>query len=269
MNLDDRMKHYESTVGSRLVLRCPAIVRCDGRAFHTFTKPFERPFDGLFRSLMVKTAQHLCEEISTARFAYGQSDEISILLIDYTRFETDQFFDGKVQKLASVIASEATVAFNEALWKVVNFPIPAFADMVEPLKKSLFKATFDARVFSVPERDAGNYFIWRQQDAIRNSVQSLGQAHFSHKELQGKSAEEIKTMLIDKPQSTDEPWISWESQPAEFKYGFTVQNYKTDSISCGSLNAEFPGSVLSRWVHAPAIVFDGGFFHQFLEPEED
>ncbi len=255
MNLDDRMKHYESTVGSRLTLRCPAILRCDGRAFHTFTKPFERPYDGIFRSLMVKTAQHLCEKISTARFAYGQSDEISILLIDYARFETDQFFDGKVQKLASVIASEATVAFNQALWKVVNCPIPAFADLAKPLEKSLFKATFDARVFSIPERDAGNYFIWRQQDAIRNSVQSLGQAHFSHKELQRKSAEDIKAMLIDKPKSTDDPWVSWEAQPEEFKYGFLVRHFASAEAS-------------SQWIHCSAPVFDNGYFYQLLEPEE-
>lgn len=259
MNLDDRMKHYERSVGSQLTLRCPAICRIDGRAFHTFTKPFARPYDGIFRSLMVKTAQHLCEKISTARFAYGQSDEISILLIDYTRFETDQFFDGKVQKLASVIASEATVAFNEALWKVVNSPVPAFREIAESLAGSLFRATFDARVFSVPERDAGNYFIWRQQDAIRNSVQSLGQAHFSHKELQGKSNDDIKAMLTDKPKSTDEPWISWESQPNEFKYGFTVQHFAS---------ADFP-PISSQWMHSPAQIFDNGFFHRFLEPEEE
>ncbi len=256
MNLDDRMKRYELSFSQHLIHRCPAICRLDGRAFHTFTKPFERPYDSVFRALMVKTARHLCEKISTARFAYGQSDEISILLIDYTRFETDQFFDGKVQKLASVIASEATVAFNEALWKVVNCPIPAFADLAKPLEKSLFKATFDARVFSVPERDAGNYFIWRQQDAIRNSVQSLGQAHFSHKELQGKSNDDVKAMLVDKPRSTDEPWISWESQADEFKYGFTIQHFSSVDAHSG-------------WVHAPALVFDNSFFCSLLDPEEE
>ena len=256
MNLDDRMKHYERSVGNQLMLRCPAICRLDGRAFRRFTKPFARPYDGIFRSLMVKTAQHLCEKISTARFAYGQSDEVSILLIDYTRFETDQFFDGKVQKLASVIASEATVAFNEALWKVVNSPIPAFAKIAESLAGSLFRATFDACVFSVPERDAGNYFMWRQQDAIRNSVQSLGRAHFSHKQLQGKSNDDIKAMLEEKskPLVSDKPFITWDCQPDDFKYGFTVQHF--DSA----------GSAL---VHSPAPVFDNAFFYQFLEPEEE
>ena len=260
MNLENRMKHYERSVGNQLTLRCPAIVRIDGRAFHAFTKPFERPYDGVFRSLMVKTAQHLCEKIPTARFAYGQSDEISILLIDYTKFETDQFFDGKVQKLASVIASEATVAFNEALWKVVNFPIPAFADLVESLKDSLFRATFDARVFSIPERDTGNYFIWRQYDAIRNSVQSLGQAHFSHKELQGKSCEDIKAMLEGEERNLklvsaravsaqNKNSVLWDAQPDDFKYGFTVQHFV-------STDDDHPSYVPSKWIRASATVFD-------------
>ena len=266
MNLDERMKRYEVSFNQHLIHRCPAICRIDGRAFHTFTKPFARPYDGIFRSLMVKTAQHLCEKISTARFAYGQSDEISILLIDYTRFETDQFFDGKVQKLASVVASEATVAFNEALWKIVNSPVPAFAELAKPLEESLFKATFDARVFSVPERDAGNYFIWRQQDAIRNSVQSLGQAHFSHRELQGKSAEDIKAMLEEKSKPLDpaKPFVTWESQPNEFKYGFMVQHFVISDISLERAN-----KISSQWIHSPAQIFDNGFFYRFLEPEEE
>ena len=255
MNLDDRMKHYERSVGHQLTLRCPAVVRIDGRAFHTFTKPFKRPYDGIFRSLMVKTAQHLCEKISTARFAYGQSDEISILLIDYAGFETDQFFGGKVQKLVSVIASEATVAFNKALWEVVNSPVPAFADVVESLKKSLFQATFDARIFSVPERDAGNYFIWRQQDAIRNSIQSLGQAHFSHKKLHRKSADDIKAMLEEKSKAENRLFVPWDEQLDDFKYGFTVQYFDSVDARAG-------------WVHAPATVFDNGFFCQMLEPED-
>lgn len=269
MNLDDRMKHYERSVGSQLTLRCPAILRLDGRAFHTFTKPFARPYDGIFRSLMVKTAQHLCSKISTARFAYGQSDEISILLIDYARFATDQFFDGKVQKLASVIASEATNAFNEALWKVVNSPIPAFAELVKSLGNSMFKATFDARVFSIPERDTGNYFIWRQQDAIRNSVQSLGQAHFSHKQLHGKSAEDIKAMLVEKSEPIDPetPFVTWDAQPDDFKYGFMIQHFSSVDV-----DVSVAGTVQRfkyRWVHAPALAFDNGFFYDFLEPEEE
>jgi len=237
------MKHYERSVGSQLTLRCPAVVRIDGRAFHTFTKPFKRPYDGVFRSLMVQTAQHLCRKISTARFAYGQSDEISILLIDYVRFETDQFFDGKVQKLASVIASEATNAFNQALYRIVEFPVPAIAELAQGLRTSLFQATFDARVFSIPERDTANYFVWRQQDCVRNAILSLGQAHFSHKQLQGKSTAEVRDMLKD---------VSpWEEQVDDFKYGFMLP---------------FP-----QYANTPAFEFKDHslFFDQLMTPMEE
>jgi tRNA(His) 5'-end guanylyltransferase len=259
MNLDDRMKRYELSFNQHLIHRCPAICRVDGRAFHTFTRAFQKPFDGLFSSFMLKTAMHLCETISTARMAYAQSDEISVLLVDYTRFETDQFFDGRVQKLASVIASEATNAFNEALWRVVNHPVPAFAEIAEHLQGQLFRATFDARLFSVPERDAVNYFLWRQQDAVRNSIQALGQAHFSHKELQGKTCQDIQQMLIEKSkQQGDDPFVTWESQPESFKYGSVV--YRTSSEPTEP-----------NWTHMPAPIFaeQRHFVDQFLEPEEE
>lgn len=121
-------------------------------------------------------------------------------------------------------ASEATNAFNEALWDVCESSVPAFAEVAEPLKDSLFKATFDARVFSVPERDVANYFVWRQQDAIRNAIASLGQAHFSAKELHGKSTEDIKEMLDRKSKSMSphDAFITWEAQPDDFKQGFMI-----------------------------------------------
>jgi len=208
MNLDERMKNYERSVGNRLTMRCPAIIRLDGRAFHTFTRSFARPYDNVFRSLMVGTAIAMCEEISTAVYAYGQSDEISILMNDYTLFNTEQYFGGSVQKITSVVSSVATNAFNRELRK-------------HGLHDKLFKATFDARVFSIPERDASNYFVWRQRDCIRNSILSLGQSCFSHKQLHGKSCEDIKNMLAG-------PSIlsPWENESLEFKYGFVVQ-YET------------------------------------------
>jgi tRNA(His) guanylyltransferase len=185
MNLDDRMKHYENSVGNQLTLRCPAIARVDGRAFHTFTKGFEKPYDAMLSSWMIATAKELCRQISTAKVAYTQSDEISVLLIDYDNFETQQFFDGRVQKLASVIASIATMSFNNEVraWAGKSF------------------STFDCRVFSIPERDVANYFVWRQQDAHRNSILGIAQKMFPLKEVEGKNVLELTEMIGDKKNS--------------------------------------------------------------------
>lgn len=222
MKLDERMKHYESTVGSRLILRCPAIVRIDGRAFHTFTKGFKKPFDHRLHFFFTATAKHLCRIIPTARIAYGQSDEISILLIDYTRHETQQFFDGKVQKISSVIASEASNVFNRALW--VNMVTHFEEKTREFLKSKFLQAGFDARVFSIPERDVNNYFVWRQHDAIRNSIQAAGQAIFSHKELQGKSCNDIIEMLANEAKTQDNKYIDWNNRLTVEQRGYIARN---------------------------------------------
>jgi len=203
MNLDDRMKLYERSVGTRVTPRTPAIIRIDGRAFHTFTRGMDKPFDLGLYMCMQQTAIALCHEIHTARIAYCQSDEISILLTDYNRFGTQQWFDGKVQKMASIASSIATAAFN-----------PCYQGSV---MDHVGVAHFDARVFSLPKEEVCNYFVWRQQDAVRNSIQSLGQAHFSHKELQGKSCNEIQEMLFS------EKGINWNDCNARQKRGTCVR----------------------------------------------
>ena len=105
MNLDERMKDYECSVGSKLILRNPAIIRIDGRAFHTFTRGFVKPFDANLRTALNETMKQLFHKISTAIFGYAQSDEISLLLIDYRNLDTSQYFGGVVQKIVSVVAS--------------------------------------------------------------------------------------------------------------------------------------------------------------------
>ncbi len=201
MNLDDRMKLYEQSVGPLLVKRCPAILRVDGRAFHTFTKQFDRPYDAFFHSCMKKAAVALCDDISSARFAYGQSDEISVLLTDYENFDTEQWFGGQVQKIVSVSASIATCAFNR--------PLEA--------EQNQLRGMFDARVFSVPKEDVVNYFIWRQRDAIRNSILSCGQAKFSPKRLDGCNCDTIREML------RGEHGIDWSQLPTEQRQGYAVR----------------------------------------------
>ena len=196
MNLEERMKKYEQeSVGPYLIKRCPAIIRLDGRAFHTFTEEFHKPWDWRFHWCMFETAKALCADIPTAKLAYGQSDEISILLADFDNLETEQWFGGRVQKIVSVAASVATLAFNKtvnAMLKGLNTRFGTYVTDDELMWSKRFMAMFDARVCSIPKEDVANYFVWRQQDAIRNSVQMLGQTYFSQKELSGKSCDEIK-----------------------------------------------------------------------------
>ena len=117
-SLGDRMKGYENVTRTKLVRRMPVIIRIDGKAFHTFTKGFDKPFDSLLMDAMNRTMKYLCENIQGCMLGYTQSDEISLLLVDYQTLTTDSWFDDTVQKMCSISASMATLAFNKA-WKEV------------------------------------------------------------------------------------------------------------------------------------------------------
>ena len=233
MQLGDRMKTYEASVGPVLVKRCPAILRVDGRSFHAFTKGFGKPCDERMQRCMHAVALALCEDIPTARFAYGQSDEVSVLLADYNRLSSDQWFGGTVQKMVSVAAAIATMAFNKEMHRLHAKALTVWTDKItdsrlraattdpylknmEFLEGKLNGAVFDARVFSIPREDAANNFVWRQQDAVRNSIQGAGQALFSRKELHRKSCDEIQEMLFNRH------GINWNDFPVEQKRGFAV-----------------------------------------------
>ena len=197
--LGDRIKvNYENRAKTYLTRRLPVIVRIDGRAFHTLTKKFEKPFDTIFGVAMMQTAESLCKEISGAQLAYTQSDEISILLQDYATLQTDAWFDYQVQKLASVSAGLATMYFNKHFPKLVVTQAKLGMYSLKYLDKDLTPLTgsFDARCFSIPKEEVCNYFIWRQNDASKNSIQMLARAHFSHKELQGISQVGLQDKLI-------------------------------------------------------------------------
>jgi tRNA(His) 5'-end guanylyltransferase len=154
----------------------------DGKAFHTFTRLCARPFDPELMETMDLTAKRLCEEIQGTAFAYVQSDEISLLLTDFKKLGTSAWFDGNIQKITSVSASIATSAFNE------TFP-----------DGNAQSALFDSRVFTIPDPiEVENYFIWRQQDAVRNSVQMVAQSLYSHKELHKKGSNELQEMIFQK-----------------------------------------------------------------------
>ena len=196
-DLGNRMKtYYEDRFRFKLLRRTYTIIRVDGRAFHTYTKGMEKPFDKDFIDIMNLVARALLSELAGAKCAYVQSDEISVVLTDFDNLTTDAFFDNNLQKLCSTSASIATAHFN-------NFACPKYGKI----------GTFDSRVFQLPYREEViNYLIWRQKDAIRNSVQSCAQATFSQSKLQHKNVEQQKLML-------KEFGFDWEQSEDVLKYG--------------------------------------------------
>jgi tRNA(His) 5'-end guanylyltransferase len=191
----------------------PVIIRIDGKAFHTFTKRLKdvdpsvlvTPFSIKLHSIMDTTMVALYANTQTCVFGYTQSDEISLLLRDWDNFETQQWFGGNVQKMTSVSASIATAAFNLTYGKDIKQP-DWFGDC----------ALFDARVYNLPEQEVTNYFIWRQQDASRNSVQMLGHYHFSQKEMHGKNNSQVQDMLML------QKGVNWNDLPTWMKRGSCV-----------------------------------------------
>jgi len=191
--LGDRMKGYEKVPSAKLLRRTPVIIRLDGKAFHTWTKRLSKyddtlkdgPFSELMHDCMTHTTEYLVANIQNAVLGYTQSDEISILLNDWKKLETDQWFGGGIQKITSVAASMATAYFNFI-----------FSHLAENDTVSIDPALFDARVFNLPKEEVANYFLWRQQDATRNSIQMLGRHYFSHKEMHQKNVSNVQDMLM-------------------------------------------------------------------------
>lgn len=207
-SLGDRMKGYENINRNHLISRMPVILRLDGKAFHTFTKGFDKPYDKIMVKSMESTMRYLCENIQGCVLGYTQSDEITLVLVDYQTFDTTSWFDNNIQKMVSVAASMATLEFNRVFGRLTN----SFGGYVH--EKAVNKgACFDCRAFNVPKEEVTNLVLWRERDAIRNSIQALGQAHFSHKELHGKSTEDIITMVKEKT------GILWNNLPIEQQRG--------------------------------------------------
>ena len=226
-DLAKRMKDYESISKTKLMKRCPVICRIDGKAHHSFTRGFKRPFDEVYMKSMQETAKYLCENLQGVVLSYQQSDEITLVFVDYEKLNTSPYFDYEVQKLCSIIASMATMAFNRIFEKKVkeftyNNGENYYKDseeyrLCEIYRKALDKgAMFDARVFNIPKEEVTNCIYWRQLDATRNSIQMVGQANFSHKELQNKSCNNIQDMLMT------QKGINWNDFPVYQKRGSCV-----------------------------------------------
>lgn len=206
-DLGTRMKtFYENIPKTRLMRRVPVAIRLDGKAFHTFTKGFQKPFDFVLMDTMQQTMKYLCENIQGCVFGYTQSDEITLILVDYQKFTSGAWFDYEVQKLTSVSASMATMAFNKYFSENVveyNLTHDPLVKRREGLLDNYISAVekgalFDARCFNIPKEEVTNLIYWRQLDATRNSIQMVGQTHFSHNELQDKTCNMIQDMLMTK-----------------------------------------------------------------------
>jgi tRNA(His) 5'-end guanylyltransferase len=170
-SLGDRMKGYENVNRNFLTKRTPVVIRLDGKAFHTYTKGLDKPYDTKLHITRKDTLKYLCENIQGAIIGYSQSDELSIVIKDWQTFTTSAWFDNNIQKIVSVSASMCTMFWNRTANCVLGID----------------GAIFDSRVFNVPKEEVVNYLLWRQQDWERNSVQMLAQSLYSHKEIQGIS----------------------------------------------------------------------------------
>ena len=225
------INNYESRVQHQLTRRIPVIIRVDGRAFHTLTRQCKKPFDQDFSNIMTATALYLCENIQGTKCAYKQSDEISILVTDFNRLTSDAWFDYNIQKLASISAGLAssvfTIHWNETFdeQRVI---------------------TFDARSFNIPEKEVYNYFVWRQRDWNRNSLQMLARSVYCHKQLQNKNQADMHEMLYEKD-------INWASLDPEWKNGIFIHK-----------------QLDGQWIFEPAPTFEKERYsiNDLLIPEE-
>ena len=260
-DLGTRMKEfYESIPKTKLMRRTPVIIRIDGKAFHTFTKGFKKPFDEILIKTMQETTKYLCENIQGCVLGYTQSDEITLVLVDYKKLNSAAWFDYEVQKMCSIAASMTTMAFNRIFaknvkeydmeWKCGLTPQSveiqkAHYDYIDVLSKAVEKgAMFDARVFNIPKEEVTNCIYWRQLDASRNSIQMVGQANFSHKELHCKTCSNIQDMLMEQKN------INWNNFPTYQKRGTCVvkKEFYPEPLK-GYEDCEVDASdVITRWV---------------------
>ena len=271
-SLGDRMKKYENVNRNYLTRRVPVIIRIDGKAFHTFTRGFKKPFDEILVKTMQDTMKYLCENIQGCVLGYTQSDEITLVLVDYKRLDSSAWFDYNIQKMASVSASMATMAFNKFFYKNIddyanrqdNLEAAFNKDDVEKnneycryfgvLTKALQKgAMFDSRCFNIPKDEVCNCILWRQNDATRNSIEMVGHANFSQNQLHKKSCNEIQDMLMV------QKGINWNNFPPTLKRGSCCIKEQYSLINDGQ------EVVRSRWIIDNEIPIFKGEGRKYVE----
>lgn len=233
--------NYENRSKTYLVRRMPVIIRLDGKAFHTFTRGFNKPFDDVMMQTMQQTTLKLCQEIQGCVFGYTQSDEITLVLVDYNDINTDAWFDYSVQKMCSVASSMCTLYFNKIFAEMVDVFIansdvtPEEEKLERVYNKAIEKgAMFDARVFNIPVEEVTNCVLWRQQDATRNSISSLAQSKFSAKELHSKNSSQMQDMLMEKY------GINWNNLTIPEKRGTAVYKRTIDDVTEWIVDYQMP-----------------------------
>lgn len=271
--LSKRMKVYENVTKPFLTLGTPKVIRVDMRAGSTFCKKLDKPFDYIYSRSMLATAKALCAQIPGAKFAYTQSDEISIALNDdfgENSKEFHCFFDGNLEKIVSISASIATLEFNKAwvskvfdlefnkAWTAKEFcdkfdqanvfdtsyreALNREVEKLNVYKSKINTAMFDSRVTVLPTvTELHNYFVWRQQDATRNSILALAYANFTTKETDNKNCSELQDMLVL------ERGINWNDLEVGYKRGFIIcrEAYEKEN--------EYGKAIRHRWVEYPEI----------------
>lgn len=254
-SLGDRIKgNYENRDRHYLTRRLPVIIRLDGKAFHSYTAPLKDRFHAGLIEVMNLTAIKLCEEIQGVQFAYVQSDEISLLLHDYKTLQSQAWFDYNQSKVESVSAAIAATTFSlnsGIIWGHSD----GECYYEEVIRKPAY---FDSRAFNIPEAEVCNYFIWRQKDAIRNSIQSLAQSYYSQKQLHGKKSGELQEMCFQAGQN-------WNSLETSKRRGRCIVKEEYMHVLNGSV------SMRTRWVvenEIPDFTQERNYVENYLTTED-
>lgn len=230
-----RMKRYEEVSNGILTPRMPVLIRIDGKCFKNYTSGLEKPFDEIFRDSMKQTMLYLCKNIQGCVMGYTQSDEITLILVDYKELKSECWFGGDIQKITSVSASMATMAFNKAFqdlsvnafYKEKTISKEKFDLLLSKIQQG---AIFDSRVFNIPKEDVTNCLLWRQMDAKRNSINSIGRTYFTKRQLDRKNNSDVLKMLLD-------------------QYGISIDSFKAEHIvGCTCIKEKSQNSDREEWV---------------------
>lgn len=251
--LGDRMKAYEMATRTVLPRRSWSLIRLDGRTFHSWTRGLGRPYSVRLLDAMGEVTREMCAQVPGVVCALQQSDELTLVTHDFARPETEPWFGGQVQKIASVSASMMTALFAR------QFPDRA-------------PAMFDARVFTVPNRiEVANALYWRYIDGTRNAINAIASAHFSPRRLHGVSTTDRVQMCLD-------AGVNLDAVDARFRYGqFARQTtrLRTHYVDrrTGATIALDPPALSAVWEVAPAPALhagpDGVLLAELLPPDPD
>lgn len=269
-DLEIRMKTYENVPKNKLMRRCPVAIRLDGCHFKSFTKGFDKPFDNVFMKSMQETMKYLCENVQGCVMGYAQSDEITLILVDYEHFNSEAWFDNEVEKICSVTAGMASMVFNRIFYEnAEEFINENGYPHVQMLKNekliNAYKraqkqgAYFDARCFNIPKEEVANLIYWRQCYGRRNAIQAAGCAYFSNEELLNKNGDEIIKMLKEKG-------IEWSAYSNDAVWGSCCVRNNRPGIMPDGRRVHYMYDKNKRakaWIidhHIPVFIGDGRLY---------